>query len=68
MEFYIIYGALTAFFIGLSIADRNALRDSKEELKQLTKLVKLNQENIKLNKLKIKLLELTKKEDELPTN
>lgn len=68
MTLYILYGAITAFFIGLSIADRNALRDSKDELKQLRELINLNKESIKTNRLRIKLLELTKKEDELPRN
>ena len=68
MTLYILYGGLVALFIGLSIADRNSLRDSKEELKQLRELVRLNRESIKTNRLRIKLLELNKEEDDIQSN
>lgn len=68
MTLYILYGGLVALFIGLSIADRNALRDSKEELKQLRELINLNKESIKTNRLRIKLLELNKKENDIQSN
>ena len=58
MTLYMLYGGLVALLVGLSIADRDSLRDSKEVLKQLRELVRLNRESIKTNRLRIKLLEL----------